>query len=58
MRVFHDMTMEPLDPSTNGVCDKLGFDARKPVGERQEGFVRTRIPGYEQIRLEDYLDRR
>jgi 2,5-furandicarboxylate decarboxylase 1 len=58
MRVFHDRTMEPLDPSTNGVCDKLGFDARKPVGEKQEGFVRTRIPGYEKIRLEDYLERR
>jgi 2,5-furandicarboxylate decarboxylase 1 len=56
LRVFHHMTMEPLDPSTNGVCDKLGFDARKPVGEKQEGFVRTRIPGYEQTRLEDYID--
>ena len=57
MHVFPDMTMEPLDPSTKGSCDKVGFDARKPVGERSEGFVRARIPGYEKTRLEDYLVR-
>ncbi len=58
MHVFPKMKMEPLDPSTNGTCDKVGFDARKPIGEMGEGFVRTRIPGYEKIRLEDYYVRR
>jgi len=58
MHVFSKMEMEPLDPSTNGACDKLGFDARKPIGKMSEGFVRTRIPGYEKIRLEDYFVRR
>lgn len=58
MHVFSMMEMEPLDPSTNGACDKLGFDARKPIGKMSEGFVRTRIPGYEKIRLEDYFVRR
>ena len=57
MHVFRDMPMEPLDPSTNGRCDKVGFDARKPTGAEQEGFVRTRIPGFEHMRLEDYLTR-
>jgi len=57
MHVFPDMTMEPLDPSTKGSCDKVGFDARKPVGEQSKGFVRARVPGYEKTRLEDYLVR-
>jgi UbiD family decarboxylase len=54
VHVFPNMTMEPLDPSTNNRCDKLGFDARKPPGEN-EGFIRHRVPGSESVRLEDYL---
>jgi 2,5-furandicarboxylate decarboxylase 1 len=56
MHIFGNMVMETLDPSTDGRCDKVGFDARKPKGE-VEGFVRTRIPGSEKIRIEEYLPR-
>ncbi len=55
LHVFFQMTMEPLDPSTDGVCDKLGFDARRPAGVEGEGFLRTRIPGYEETTLQDYI---
>ena len=46
----------PLEPSHNlrGVSAKMGIDATYPVAER-ERFARTQIPGYNQIRLEDYL---
>jgi len=54
MHVFPNMVMEPLDPSTDNRCDKIGFDARKPPGE-SEGFLRHRVPGSEAVRLEDYL---
>lgn len=56
MHIFPNMTMEPLDPSTNNRCDKIGFDARKPAGEN-EGFLRHRVPGSENIRLEEYIVR-
>lgn len=56
MLIFHDMVMEPLDPSTDNRCDKIGFDARKPPGEN-EGFLRHRVPGSDTIRLEDYIVR-
>ena len=55
LSVFPKIKMEPLDPSTDGVCDKLGFDARRPTGAGEQGFLRTRIPGYEETRLKDYL---
>jgi 2,5-furandicarboxylate decarboxylase 1 len=55
VHVFPKMKMEPLDPSTDGVCDKIGFDARCPPGADGEGFLRTRIPGYEEIKLQDYI---
>ena len=55
LHLFPQMKMEPLDPSTDGVCDKIGFDARRPAGASGEGFLRTRIPGYEETRLEDYI---
>ncbi|NYE56548.1 UbiD family decarboxylase [Carboxydothermus ferrireducens] len=46
----------PLEPSHNlrGVSAKMGIDATYPLAEK-ERFARTRIPGYERIRLEDYL---
>jgi len=55
LHLFPQMKMEPLDPSTDGVCDKVGFDARRPGGISGEGFLRTRIPGYEGTRLQDYI---
>lgn len=56
LHLFPQIKMEPLDPSTDGVCDKIGFDARRPAGALGEGFLRTRIPGYEETRLEDYVE--
>ncbi|MBI4526521.1 MAG: UbiD family decarboxylase [Deltaproteobacteria bacterium] len=55
LHLFPQIKMEPLDPSTDGVCDKVGFDARRPAGVSGEGFLRTRIPGYETTRLQDYI---
>jgi 2,5-furandicarboxylate decarboxylase 1 len=57
LHVFPNQVMESLDPSTNGSCDKIGFDARKPIGDAGDAFVRTRIPGFEDVKLEDYFDR-
>ena len=45
-----------LDPSSSaGVGTKLGIDATAPVGSLQEEFKPIAIPGYEKIKLEDYL---
>lgn len=55
LHIFPQMKMEPLDPSTEGTCDKVGFDARRPSGAAGKGFLRTRITGYEKIRLRDYI---
>lgn len=52
--VFPQMRMEPLDPSTEGMCDKIGIDATVPLG-RKEGFTRTKIPNCESLNLDDYL---
>jgi len=52
-----------LDPSAEGgVGAKLGIDATVPLGSRlgtddESGrFERIRIPGAENLKLEDYLD--
>jgi 2,5-furandicarboxylate decarboxylase 1 len=52
--MFPKMRMQPLDPSTPGVCDKVGIDATYPL-ERKEGFTRTRIPNFSNINLPDFL---
>ena len=52
--VFPKMRMEPLDPSTEEICDKIGIDATVPL-ERKEGFTRTKIPNFEKLKLDDYL---
>jgi 2,5-furandicarboxylate decarboxylase 1 len=57
LHVFPKQVMESLDPSTDGSCDKIGFDARKPVGNAGDAFVRTYIPGSEHVKLEDYFER-
>lgn len=46
----------PLEPShvVRGVSAKMGIDATYPLS-RKEQFSRTRIPGYEDIRLDEYL---
>jgi 2,5-furandicarboxylate decarboxylase 1 len=45
-----------LEPShtLRGVSAKMGIDATYPLSEK-ERFQKARIPGYENIRLEDYL---
>lgn len=46
----------PLEPSHNltGTSAKMGLDATAPVGDPH--FERTRIPGEENVRLEDYME--
>jgi 2,5-furandicarboxylate decarboxylase 1 len=53
--MFPRMRMQPLDPSTPGMCDKVGIDATYPL-DRKEGFTRTRIPNFDKIHLSDYLE--
>jgi len=45
-----------LDPSCShlGLTAKMGIDATKPLG-RSERFEKVRIPGFEKIKLRDYL---
>ena len=45
-----------LDPSSrDGVSDKMGVDATIPLDKDPQRFEKMRIPGFEDIRLEDYL---
>jgi len=46
-----------LDPSSdNGVGSKLGFDATKPLDADEFTFKRIRVPGQEEIDLDDRID--
>ncbi len=46
-----------LDPShlIEGVTDKVGIDATKPLGEQGIKFEKARIPGYEKIDLKKFF---
>lgn len=55
--IFNDQPAPGLDPSTRGMCNKIGIDATVPQG-REQGFLRTRIPGFEKVKLQDYLSAR
>lgn len=45
-----------LDPSTDeGVSDKMGIDATVPLSAEPGRFEKIRIPGEEDLNLEDYL---
>lgn len=45
-----------LDPSgDDGISDKMGIDATVPLSAPKERFERIRVPGEENIRLEDYI---
>ena len=48
------MRMEPFDPSTEELYDKIGIDATVPLG-RKKGFTRTKILDFEELNLDDYL---
>jgi 2,5-furandicarboxylate decarboxylase 1 len=46
-----------LDPSTrDGVGAKMGLDATKPLDAPEMKFKRIRVPGEEQIRVDEHLD--
>ena len=48
-----------LDPSADQVTRrtcKVALDATIPAGASKEGFAKSRIPGQELVRVEDYLE--
>src|SRR5262245_18291954 len=46
-----------LDPSTrDGVGAKMGLDATKPLSADAMTFKRIRVPGEENVRVEELLD--
>lgn len=54
--VVHGAQGSKLDPSTReGVGSKLGFDCTVPLGSEPMRYLRVHIPGYEEVRLEEYL---
>ncbi|MHA1631763.1 MAG: UbiD family decarboxylase [Candidatus Freyarchaeota archaeon] len=47
-----------LDPSANQVTretSKVGVDATIPFDKERENFLPARIPGYDEVRVEDYV---
>lgn len=51
-----DIQVSSLDPSSRGgLGTKVGIDATAPLGELQERFRPISIPGFDQLRLEEYL---
>ena len=59
-----DLTLRPgslgssLDPSADQVTRKtckVGVDATIPLGSAREGFVKSRIPGQDDVVVEDYV---
>jgi 2,5-furandicarboxylate decarboxylase 1 len=47
-----------LDPSTrNGVGAKMGLDATKPLSADEMTFKRIRVPGEENVRVDELLER-
>ena len=54
--VVHGAEGSKLDPSAdNGVSSKMGFDCTVPLNSEPFDYLRVRIPGYDEVRLEDYL---
>ncbi|WP_102346436.1 UbiD family decarboxylase [Bacillus sp. Marseille-P3661] len=52
----HGAQGSKLDPSTDdGVGSKLGFDCTVPLNSQPMEYERIRIPGLEQINIEDYI---
>ena len=55
--IIPDSLGSKLDPSTRkGVGAKMGIDATVPLGQLSTHFKRIRIPGYEGLRFEDFID--
>lgn len=54
--IIPNLTMESLDHSAPGAASaKVGIDATVPQAARKERFQRTRLPGFEEIVLKDWL---
>ncbi|WP_424765567.1 UbiD family decarboxylase [Paenibacillus sp. sgz302251] len=54
--VVHGAQSSKLDPSTNdGLGAKMGFDCTVPLNSEPMRYLRVRIPGIEDIHLEDYV---
>ena len=54
--IITDAMGNKLDPSSrNGTSDKMGIDATIPVGGNLERFEKISIPGFDDLRLEEYL---
>jgi hypothetical protein len=48
-----------LDPSADQVTRrtcKVGIDATIPTGIPRDGFLKSKIPGEEKVRVEEYLE--
>ena len=55
--VVHGAEGSKLDPSADdGVSSKMGFDCTVPLDSEPFDYLRVRIPGYEEIEPEDYLN--
>ncbi len=47
-----------LDPSTDdGISDKMGIDATCPLDAPPDKYETIKIPGFEELNIEDYLDK-
>ena len=54
--VLPDIQVSSLDPSSReGLGTKVGIDATAPVGQLKKRFRSISIPGYDRLRLEDFL---
>jgi 2,5-furandicarboxylate decarboxylase 1 len=55
--VIHGAQGSKLDPSTNnGVGCKMGFDCTVPLNSEPMRYLRIRIPGYDELNLEEYIN--
>ena len=55
--VVHDALGSKLDPSTeNGVGSKVGFDCTVPLNAEPMQYEKIRIPGLEEININDYSE--
>ncbi|WP_158738075.1 UbiD family decarboxylase [Alteribacillus sp. YIM 98480] len=56
MVVVHDSLGSKLDPSTDqGVGSKVGFDCTVPLNAQPMEYERIRIPGLEDLNIDDYI---
>lgn len=57
IEVIEDVRGSSLDPSSDQErlrTAKMGIDATRPLDKRPEGFEAARIPGMDDVRLDDY----